>query len=144
MVGLIGAVNESTWEHLKLLFYPFLLVAVVEYFIYGKKLPNFLPVKVFSVVLGMMTIVVTFYLYTAILGQNYLWLDILVFLLGVAVAFWASARLLTSGALSSNTARMVGFIALLLLLFCFIYFTFSPPEGPLFLDPVTGGYGIPK
>lgn len=30
VVGLFSAVNESTWEHLKLLFFPFLLLTILE------------------------------------------------------------------------------------------------------------------
>ncbi|MDD5913536.1 MAG: hypothetical protein PUC62_04525 [Oscillospiraceae bacterium] len=31
-----------------------------------------------------------------------------------------------------------------LLLFLFVYFTYRTPRLPLFLDPVSGGYGIGK
>ena len=44
-VGLFAPVNESVWEHLKLLAVPMLLFAVVEYFCYGRALPGFLPAR---------------------------------------------------------------------------------------------------
>ena len=43
-----AAVNESVWEHLKLLAVPMLLFAVVEYFCYGRALPGFLPARTAS------------------------------------------------------------------------------------------------
>lgn len=52
MVALFGSVNESTWEHLKLLFWAVTVYAVIEYFVYGKTLPDFLPVKVSSIIIG--------------------------------------------------------------------------------------------
>ena len=39
---LSGAVN-STWEHLKLIFWPMFLFGIVEYIAYGRKTPGFLP-----------------------------------------------------------------------------------------------------
>ena len=32
-VGIFSATNESVWEHLKLIFYPMLLMAIIGYFI---------------------------------------------------------------------------------------------------------------
>ena len=32
VVGAFSAVNESVWEHLKLIFFPMLIVAIIEYF----------------------------------------------------------------------------------------------------------------
>ena len=36
-VGLFTPVNESVWEHLKLIYFPFIISMTVEYFIYGKE-----------------------------------------------------------------------------------------------------------
>ena len=46
---------------------------------------------------------------------------------------------------SSRTVRrqVAGLLVLWLLAFLFIYFTFRPPQLPLWQDPVTGLYGIP-
>jgi hypothetical protein len=63
-VGLFSAVNESVWEHLKLLAVPILLFAIIEYFAYGRAYDNFIPAKLLSVLAGMLTIVVFFYTYT--------------------------------------------------------------------------------
>ena len=40
VVGLFSAVNESTWEHLKLLFFPFLLLTILEVLLRGNMLPE--------------------------------------------------------------------------------------------------------
>ena len=39
--ALFSAVNESIWEHLKLIYYPMLLFALWEYFVWGKERPDF-------------------------------------------------------------------------------------------------------
>lgn len=142
LVGIFSAVNESTWEHLKLLSTPVLLFAIVEYFLYGNQIPNFVPVKALSILLGTSTIITAFYTYVGIIGQNYLWADIGTFVLGVLAAYWFSFRLLQTEYLTSDCAIRLGWIGLILLVFFFALFTFCPPHIGLFLDPVSGTYGI--
>lgn len=141
IVGLFSAVNESTWEHLKLLFTPMFLFAVFEYFTYGKQIPNFIPVKFLSILLGMITIVLSFYTYVGVIGQNFLWADIGTFILGVLVAYWFSYKLLQTNYFSSPGAIQIAKIGIMVLLFCVIVFTFQPPHIALFQDPLLGTYG---
>ena len=54
VVGLFSAVNESTWEHLKLLFFPFLLLTILEVLLRGNMLPEqFLSARVLGILAGM-------------------------------------------------------------------------------------------
>lgn len=72
VVGLFSAVNESTWEHLKLLFFPFLLLTILEVLLRGNMLPEqFLPARVLGILAGMGGIVVGFYTLRGVLGRNY-------------------------------------------------------------------------
>jgi hypothetical protein len=142
IVGLFSPVNESTWEHLKLLFFPFLLITMTEYFIYGRDTSNFLLIRALSSIIGMATIVMLFYTYVGIIGQHYLVIDIAIFLLGIIVAFWFSYR-----SLNSNTfkwSNLIGLMLFIILTLCFIVFTFRPPHVQLFVDPITGNYGVTK
>ena len=88
------AVNESTWEHLKLLVTPMLFFTGIEYCMYGRYRSGFLPVRAISLLLGMFFIVSVFYGYTALAGDNYLWADILTFVLAVISSFLLDFRLL--------------------------------------------------
>lgn len=45
--AVLGAVNESTWEHLKLVFWPIVLFGFIEYLFYGKKYQGILTYKGF-------------------------------------------------------------------------------------------------
>lgn len=139
-MGTFASVNESTWEHLKLLFVPMLLFSSVEYFVIGKNYPNFIPAKALGMLLGMIAIVIIFYTYTGILGKNYLWADILTFVLGVAVAYLYSWQIINKQPIGTS-ANVIGIILVLVLTLCFVLFSFDPPHIPLFLDPVTKSYG---
>ena len=56
LVGTFSAVNESTWEHLKLLFFPMLITIIVGYFYIGKDIPNFICAKTVGIVVAMFSI----------------------------------------------------------------------------------------
>lgn len=141
-VGTFSAVNESTWEHLKLIFVPMLLFSVYEYFKYGKNILNFIPVKVISILLGMLGVVVSFYTYVGIIGKHYMVADVATFIVGVVIAYIFSNKMLESRHFQSEKAKVISLIILTALIIMFIVFTFNPPEIALFKDPETGGYGI--
>lgn len=140
VAGLIGAVNESVWEHLKIGFWPAVFFALIEYH-FLKSSANFWVAKAACAYVIPVTIAVLFYGYTGILGYNTLALDITVFVVAVIVGQIASYRLLTCRDLPVLW-QWVGPAALLVLAVLFMVFTFYPPHVGLFRDPVTGGYGI--
>jgi len=141
-VALIGAVNESTWEHLKLAFWPGLVFAAVEYSFLRAHVRNFWVAKSLALWIMPLTIAVLFYAYTAALGDNWLPLDITIFLLAVALGQWASYRVMTSPPVGKRT-RQLAHAALVLLTTAFCLFTYYPPRLFLFQDPISGQYGIP-
>jgi hypothetical protein len=140
VVGLFAPVNESTWEHLKMLFFPMLLYSVMEYFAFGKFVDSFIGAKTVGVVAGMFAIIVIFYSYTGILGKNFLFADILTFVIGVLIAFAVGLAIMKND--WSFTAFSIVLLALLVL--CFFVSTFWPPKIGLFIDPVTKSYGVPR
>ncbi len=142
IVGIFGAVNESSWEHLKLLFWPSLLISFLEYIVIGKSIPNFLPAKAVTLYLGIFLILVLFYTYTGILGKNYLILDILVFIISVLISEYVGYFIMTGDQIFHWKVIQLSVFAILLLAAAFIVFTFYPPALPLFLDPVSGKYGM--
>lgn len=142
-VALFSAVNESTWEHNKLIFFPFLLFTVIEYFAYGKNSKNFFAAKLIGVTAGMLTVASVFYTYSGILGTNYAIVNILIFIIGVIVAYYVSYKIIsTETALNNSFLQVISIGVLLIICAAYFIFTFSPPEIGIFKDPVTGGYGI--
>ena len=137
VVGALCPVNESVWEHLKLLFFPMLFYSMVEYLSFGKNIENFIGAKTVGILVGMITIVAVFYTYSGIAGTHYLWADILTFIIGVAAAYFISFMIIKKGYAIPDSLGAV----LIAVAACFVVFTFFPPPIPLFRDPITGGYG---
>ena len=142
VIAVFSAVNESTWEHMKLLFIPFLVFTVVEFIVFSEAFRNFFAVKAASILLGLVSIPALFYTLTGMFGKLPDWVNITIFFLADALLYFVSYRLLTDGALRGGAMQLIGFILLWALLFTFVWFTYRPPYLPLFLDPVSGCYGL--
>ena len=138
-----SAVNESTWEHMKLLFIPVFLFSVGQVCLLGRNYPNLPAVRALSIVTGLTLIPVLFYTYTGILGRDFTWVNIALFFLADFGAFALDFALLRRGRLSSGWQQMLGLAVLGGLAVCFVWCTFHPVRLPLWQDPVTGAYGIP-
>jgi hypothetical protein len=141
-VGVIAAVNESVWEHFKIGFWPALFYGLFEYGYLKKRTNNFFIAKATGIYAIPITIAILFYSYTAIFRQEILLVDILIFVIAIAVGQLISYRLLTSNRLPS-WCSILGAIFIILLGISFAVFTFIPPHLPVFFDANTMSYGIP-
>ena len=139
LVGAFSTINESTWEHLKLVFFPSILTIIIGYFYIGKDLPNFICSKTIGMLSLIAFIVVFFYTYSGILGKNISIIDISSFYIAVALGEYISYKLIINNFQCNNALSL---IVLFVLFITFIYFTFPPPKIGLFKDPLTGTYEI--
>ena len=62
-----SGVNESTWEHMKLLFWPLFLFALVQRLFFRDQ-KNYWCVKLAEILLGLVLIPVLFYTYNGVFG----------------------------------------------------------------------------
>lgn len=139
LVAPFCAINESVWEHLKLLFFPMLLNTLLGYFYIGKKAPNFLCSKLLGILLSMLFIVIFFYTYTGIIGKSIVFIDIASFFVAVILGEYLAYKLMTSNFKCNN---LMAICILTIILICFIVFTYFPPNIEIFRDSVTNQYGI--
>lgn len=137
-----SAVNESAWEHMKLLFVPYFLFTMVQFAAFRESLRNFFAVKSASLVIGLVLIPVIFYTLTGCFGKLPDWMNISIFFVAAAVMCLMSCRMLLGGYLRGGAWQLFGFALLWAGLFAFVLFTFRTPHLPLFRDPLTGGYGL--
>ena len=136
----ISGVNESTWEHMKLLFWPMFIFAAIESFFF-RDIESFWCVKLKGTLLGLSLIPIMFYTYNGAIGRSPDWLNISIFFISAAIAYIYEARQFKSGSeICKNPKRaLVSLIGIALL---FVIFTFKAPELGIFRDPLTSTYGI--
>jgi len=132
LVSYFSSVNESTWEHLKLLFWPALVFGIYEYFAYGKIRPDFFAVKMTAILSAMLFIVVFFYTYSGVLGFNLLLLDLLDFVLADFLCCYISYRVLNSADIGTKSDNIKAILVFVILAICFIVWTDNPPDLGIF------------
>ena len=78
LIAPFSGVNESTWEHMKLLFWPLFLFALAQQpFFKGQN--NYWCVKLAEIMLGLVLIPVLFYTYNGVFGESPDWINIAIF-----------------------------------------------------------------
>ncbi len=139
IVAAFSAINESVWEHLKLLYFPMLLTLIIGYFYIGKNVPNFLCSKTVGIITSMLFTIIFFYTYSGILGRNIAVIDITSFFVATILGEYVAYKLMKSTFKCNNN---IAIFVLILIGICFIIFTYSTPKLGIFKDPITGKYGI--
>ena len=140
LVSPFSGVNESTWEHMKLLFWPLFLFALVQRpFFKGQN--NYWCVKLAEILLGLVLIPVLFYTYNGIFGKSPDWINIAIFYTSVLLVFFFERWAFRNDRLQCKRPQLA-VTAICLIGVLFVVFTFATPEIPLFQDPLTGTYGV--
>ena len=134
VVGAFTSVNESTWEHMKLLFFPMIIYVFVQWLLIGRKKSGFLPAAAKGILTGLFFIPVSFYSYTGMTGRNFFIADILIFFISVWLSIRISEKQLRKNPEAGPALNISAVIILLCLAAMFIGFTFFPPDSPMFLN----------
>lgn len=135
-----SGVNESTWEHMKLLFWPMFIYAIIQSFFF-KNREDFWCVKLHGIALGLILIPMIFYAYNGVIGKSPDWINIAIFFISAAISYIYELRLFNSKKLCCNNSKMAwGTLCVIALLF--FIFTFLTPKIEIFKDPTNGSYGI--
>ena len=132
-IGFVTPVNETTWEHMKMIFFPMFLYCCFENIMLKKHYPSIICANAVAILIGTFSIPAIFYTYTGILGTNHIVLDIATFYISIIIAFTFS-RFLTKKKISNVHCRWLEAVVLLILL-CFIIFTVYPQDIGIFRVP---------
>ena len=132
-----SGVNESTWEHMKLLFWPMLIFAIVQSFFF-KDYEGFWCIKLRGILLGLLLIPVIFYTYNGAISKSPDWVNIAIFFISAALAYIYELRLFSKDIRRQSSRRAI--LALVFLALLFVIFTFSAPTLGIFIDPIKGNY----
>lgn len=132
--GIFSPVNESTWEHLKLIFFPILIVSVPEYFVLpSSRQHRFWFSKLISILAGMILTVVLFYTYTGVYGKNVDALNIAIYFIAMTASYLLSFRILNADR-KQGLSTMASLLCIFMIFLLFAVFTKRPPDIGLFQD----------
>ncbi len=137
IVAPFSAINESTWEHMKLLFWPSFIFACFQYPAF-KKHTEFWCIKLRGIITGLALIPVIFYTYNGAIGKSPDWLNITIYFLSAAVVYIYETRQFRKKPEKNGTAfnfPEIAFIVLIIIAIIFVVFTFVRPDFGIFKDP---------
>lgn len=141
--ALVFPVNESIWEHMKIIYYCLLLGSVLEFYLCKKnniKINNFYIEAMVKSLLG-----VIFYLIIFI--PLYLWLgESMIISIGLMLVTYVFMEFIGYKILTSEELNINILPVIIIVLGCimFVILTFYPLHNFLFFDEVKFGYGILK
>lgn len=140
LIAPFSAVNESTWEHMKLLFFPLFIFAIIQSFFF-KEYESFWCVKLIGILTGLILIPVIFYTYNGVIGKSPDWINISIFFISAAISFIVETLLFKKEDFYCKLQGLA-FVVICVISIMFIVFTFITPQIELFKDPITGTYGL--
>lgn len=133
IVGFFTPINESIWEHMKLIFFPMLIYSLFIIFKFKETYPCITSSLYFGILTGTLLIPILFYAYISVLGKDIFILDIGIFILSIIIAFLLSYKLTLSCRLEPYTFLLCFLVCILFI--CFILFTYQPPSARIFENP---------
>lgn len=141
LAAILFPVNESVWEHLKLVFLPSVGLLFLELIFCRRVSPRSLVTgKTAGIYLMCAIIVGGFYFYTLFLEEN-LSIDIFLMALAILAGQLTSYKIAKSGR-TGRAAATLSVVLLIVLWLAFLIFTFTPPRLDLFEGAVSGTYGV--
>ena len=140
IVAIYSAVNESTWEHLKLVFYPMTIMAIIGTFVIKKQKNNNWAVQAIGILTSMTFITVFIYTFTEIIGKNFAILDIASFIVAILLGEYVTYKIITSE--KKYDMEKISIVLIIALFLSFLVYTYNPPKIQYFKDPINGSYGV--
>lgn len=136
LTALISPINESIWEHTKILVWPYLLAASWLTW----KRPGAIRPFLLALPLMCLIMLVVGYLYHVSLGGEAFWVDLLLYVAVMAFGFWFPLQF--SGPFSTPGWMIPIFICAVLIVLLGL-FTLYPPNTLLFVDLSSAGAWFP-
>ena len=143
-LSVIAPVNESIWEHMKLIITASLIFSIFEYFIYKKRkivVNNFIFSYAIASILSIIVYLIIYIPLDNIFGHKVYIAIGLLFLIFIFLQF-ISYYIINSKDISHSGE--IGMLLIIIVYFVFGYFTYHPPRINLFYDYMNNGYGIIK
>lgn len=136
LLGFFVPVNESTWEHMKMIYLPMLILSIVFMTRWENELPSVTTGMLLGSLAGTWLIPILFYTYRGIVGFGVPWADMATFfvsLIGAGFVVMHVVKRCMDDSLQM-TKICLG-VLMLVQAVLFLWFTYNPPGIGLFASP---------
>jgi len=135
-------VNESIFEHMKIIMTSYLLYGIIDYFLLKNEKTNNFVFQLFLVpIIGIMIYLIIYAPLYKILGEN-MFISIGLLFIIVIIECIMSYYLLQKEPIKYG--QIAGILGIIIVYFIFTYLTYFPIHNNLFIDSTDNTYGIKK
>ena len=142
--SIIAPVNESIWEHMKIIYTSILLSSIIEFFIYKKKkiyTNNFLISIPISSIIGICFYLTIYSIINLFISHNFI---VAISLMFVTYVFSNIISYIILNEKDIPNQKELGISLILISYIIFTHLTYYPPNISLFTDPITNKCGLSK
>lgn len=135
-------VNESIWEHMKIIYTSYIIYGIIDYFFLIKnniKFNNFLLQLFIIPIIGIILYLIIFIPVYNIIGEN------MILSIGLLIIIIIIEQILSYYILKKHNIKyqnIIGIIGIIVVYIIFGYLTYKPIENYIFFDKKASKYGI--
>lgn len=119
------SIDESIFEHLKLIFYPIIIVSFFEgLIVYQNPLKN-ISTRNISCLISIILLIIFYYTYTSFTNKSIVFIDIISYYLFIFLAYYLSLKL---EIFNNNIFKAISYIILFIAIIIFSIFTEYKPN----------------
>lgn len=136
-------VNESVWEHMKMLYTSILISSIIEYFIMKKFNiigNNNIITSFLKSILIIPIYLIMYYPLNYLIGENFI-INIIIMLSSIFIVNLLGYRLIDNYEIKNQ--KLIGIILIIFIYIGMAILTFYPPKAGIFYDKEKKVYGIP-
>lgn len=141
ITSFIVPVNESIWEHMKMIFSAYMLFLLIKVLFFKKHEKNltssFVIGALFNIVIFLIIYVPIFYIF----GENMI-VTLIIYFITIIISNYFIYKMQQKKN-NEKLNKITGF-SIILIYLIFIILTYYPIKGKLFFDYTSQSYGIPK
>jgi len=142
IIGLFSPVNESIFEHSKLLLIPLILFWSSGYLFLKDSINvnSYFLAMLTSIIFSIMTMIAFYYTYKEFIGNTYLWIDIFDLFLSLFIGQIVANHFYVYSGGGISWFISVSIVAIIFMFY--VYLKFKPFKTPFFYDKKNKIYGI--
>lgn len=138
VVGIFSSVNESVWEHIKLLLTPIFAYNTIRYVLNYQT--NYFVMLFFELLVAIFGISTLYKIKLKIIGEKSPIINLLIFY--IVALLCSITGYIIENIYVPNYINMVSIFGCIAIYIIYMLFTVCPPKKDIFKDPITGNYGI--
>lgn len=140
IVGLFSAVNESTWEHIKIALTPTILWSLIDGLVYGTS-ANYFLAKLVSLIIIIVLMPTLFYGYKFLLKKEIFIFDIIIFYIVIICSQLAFYYLIRMEDIN-YIYQYLSCVGVFAVFGGYMIHTLLPAKSFIFKDPISNKYGF--